>query len=540
MNDHPLIMMRKSIVLAIAIIVVLSSAFLYYGYIYQKPHNKLNGPGFELSILPSSMNQSSKFIGASVQLYMNNPPTIKKGLESYENVTPLFNGIVNSTGNLTSNLSYSFFQYVVNWYHFFSSTNNSGANAALTVQITYYYEIGNYTYVSYYTNIITINPAFYMNIFNLDKKEIGTLSEATYVIRMIMHPHIYSMKLYRASSVKSEGIGGPGGPPWYMWVLEKENTFSNYPIPLAWANNSLVNNNDEEIDLDVFLGSASMTTYFNPGGVSYQNGTYSYNTFNNSFYTTPYINGQYVAGSISYDAFPLKEGQPNAIMLYAIGSITIDVYKEYYYSAGGWQPTNNIKSITGISSLNITSNYIEMGHMALSRGSTWSLMEPHNLVRYLISSSYIKSGNYSISNNQSVQWGNIVDSLSSSSSNIWPEINSAFGVALSAIGVIAAVEGWSPGSGWAVLASDVLAFSGLASSIYGFVEGMITNVNDNVFLFGGSVTLQNLPSLGSPNGLQMNVITNDMPISIISNPSGGYVTGQFNIPVYDLLATSSF
>jgi len=157
-------MMRKSIVLAIAIIVILSSAFLYYGYIYQKPRNKLNGPGFELSVLPSHMNQSSKFIGASVQIYMNNPPTIKQGIESYENVTPLFNGIVNSTGNLTSNLSYSLFQYVENWYNFFSLTNNSGANAALTIQITYYYDMGNYTYFSYYTNIITINPALHENI----------------------------------------------------------------------------------------------------------------------------------------------------------------------------------------------------------------------------------------------------------------------------------------------------------------------------------------------------------------------------------------
>lgn len=209
-------------------------------------------------------------------------------------------------------------------------------------------------------------------------------------------------------------------------------------------------------------------------------------------------------------------------MLYVIGSITVDVYKEYYYSAGGWQPTNNIQSITGISSLNITSGYIEIGHMALARGSTWSLMEPHNLVKYLISSNYVKSGIYNISNNQSVEWG-----------------NSVIGIALSSIGIIAAADGWSPGSGWADLASDVLAISGMASSIYGFVEGMVTNVNDNAFLFGGSVTLQNLPSLGSPNGLQMNVITNNMPMSIISNPSGEYVTAQFNIPVFDLLATSS-
>jgi len=59
-----------------------------------------------------------------------------------------------------------------------------------------------------------------------------------------------------------------------MWVLEKEHTFSNYPIPLAWANDSLVNDNNEEMSLGVFLGAESMATYFHPGGVSYQNGTY--------------------------------------------------------------------------------------------------------------------------------------------------------------------------------------------------------------------------------------------------------------------------
>lgn len=532
--------MRKSIVLDIPIIVVLSSAFLYYGYKYQKPRHKLNGPGFELSVLPSHMNQSSRFIGASVQVYMNNPPTIKQGIESYENVTPLFNGIVNSTGNLTSNLSYSFFQYVENWYNFFSSTNKSGANAALTIQITYYYDMGKYTYVSYYTNIITINPAYYMKIFNLDNKQSGVVTGTNVLIRMEMHPEGNLMKLYRVSSVKPEGIGGPGGPPWYMWVLEKEHTLSNYPIPLAWTNDSLVNNNNEQIDLGVFLVGGIMATYFHPGGVSYQNGTYSYNTLNNSFYTTPYVDGMYAVGSTSYTAFPPKAGQPNAIMLYMNGSITVDVYKEYYYSAGGWQPTNNIQSITGISSLNITSGYIEMGNMALARGSTWSLMEPHNLVKYLISSNYVKSEIYNISDNQSVEWGSIVDSISTSSSNtsssnIWPGINSVISIGLSAIGIIAAADGWSPGSGWADLASDVLAISGMAPSIYGFVEGIVTNVNDNAFLFGESVTLQNLPILGSPNGLQMNVITNNMPMSIIGNP----VTAQYNISVFDLLATSS-
>jgi len=248
------------------------------------------------------MNQSSKFIGASVQIYMNNPPTIKQGIESYENVTPLFNGIVNSTGNLTSNLSYSLFQYVENWYNFFSLTNNSGANAALTIQITYYYDMGNYTYFSYYTNIITINPAYYMKIFNLDKKQSGAVTGTTVLIRMEMHPEGNSIKLYRVSSVKPEGIGGPGGPPWYMWVLEKEHTFSNYPIPLAWANDSLVNDNNEEMSLGVFLGAESMAIYLHPGGVSYQNGTYYYNTLNNSFYTTPYIDGQYVEGTTSYNA----------------------------------------------------------------------------------------------------------------------------------------------------------------------------------------------------------------------------------------------
>jgi len=227
----------------------------------------LNGPGFELSVLPSHTNQSSRFIGASVQIYMNNPPTIKQGVESYENVTPLFNGIANSTGNLTSNLSYSFFQYVQNWYNSFYLTNNSGANAAFTIQITYYYDIGNYTYVSYRTNIMTINPAYYMKIFNLDNKQSGVLTGTTGLIKMEIHPEGNSMKLYRILSIKPEEFGGLDGTPWYMWVLEKEHTFSDYPIPLAWANDSLVNDNNEEISLGVFLASALMVTYFHPGGV---------------------------------------------------------------------------------------------------------------------------------------------------------------------------------------------------------------------------------------------------------------------------------
>ena len=112
--------------------------------------------------------------------------------------------------------------------------------------------------------------------------------------------------------------------------------------------------------------------------------------------------------------------------------------------------------------------------MNITSGTTWSLMEPHNLAKYLFSSSYITAENYTLSNGGTADWSTIEDSMTSASSNLWPEINSLFGLALSVVGVIAAADGWAPGSRWADLASDVATYAGVASSVYGLLNTQVT------------------------------------------------------------------
>ncbi len=219
-------------------------------------------------------------------------------------------------------------------------------------------------------------------------------------------------------------------------------------------------------------------------------------------------------------------------MLYVVGTITLDQFREYVYTSGGYQPSNNYHYTTEITSLNVNSNNnFHMGYMNITSGTTWSLMEPHNLIKYLFSSSYISAKNYSMSNGGSADWSTIEDNMTSSSSTLWPEINSLFGLALSVMGVIAAATGWSPGSGWADFASDVVEYAGVASSVYGLLNSQVTAVNDSVWLFGGSVSLEN--PVGSPNSLVLNTIVNNVPMAI----NGG--SGQFNIAVYDLEAIST-
>lgn len=538
--------MKRTIVIAVAVIVVASLSFGIglYEHSSQQPIREL-GPALELSVAPASVGSnktSAEFLGASIQMYVNNPPTLRTGLQSYTNVASLFNGTTNSTGNLTTNLSYSFYALSENWTSYFMHTGNLGAMTSLIAEVSYFYN-ENSTIMAYYQSVvIPFDPAFYV-------PPTGNFQNVTHIygyyhlnnLTFQDHPSLTSKNGYIYKSYMPSlavvgtndiplGIGGGNGSN--VWVEIKQTTMSNETIPLAWANNSILSANNEEVDISAFLGAANQEALFHVGQVNDNSGSVSYSVLSNSSYTSAEVNGVWADGLITYNALPISENPPHAIMLYVVGSLTVDQFRLYYYTSGGYQPSNDYKYTTEISSLNVNSNnQFTMGYMNLSEGSTWSLMEPHNLMKYLISSSYISTENYSMSNGQSADWSSIEDSMTSSSSSEWPYINSLFGIAFSVIGVIAAVDGWAPGSGWANLASDVLAIAGLESSLYGVLNSQVTGVSDSVYLFAGSVSLEN--PVGSPNSLVLNAIVNNVPMSI----NGG--SGQFNIPVDDLVAVST-
>ncbi len=504
---------NKILAIVAVLIIVVSSVAIYSFISNNRSVVKELGPGLELSIKPSQVqilnNNTVQLINASVQLYMNNPPSVTQGVEAFTNTTPLFNGVVNSTGNISVNISASFLSLAENWTLYFMETNNTGASTSLTMQISYLYKNGSYYYVYFNTVIIPIDPAFFIS-------PVGSFQKVTtiegyhhlYNLSIKSHPPLNSLKGYRVQYIHQMGIAGGSGH--YMWVLKKQHTFSSYPIPLAWANNSILQNNTEEIDLSVTLISTNQASLIYPGQVTYQNGTYSWSILNGSSY-----NYNWVIGAVAYGALPVKEGAPTGVMLYVMGSTTIDVYQLYVNTAGGWQPTNNIQSITEIASINpVNSDKFEsqMGYMNLTRGSTWSLMEPENLVKYLFTSGSIKTAYYNMTNGETTQWDTRL-----------------FGLGFSTIAVIAAGTGWYPESGWTNLESDVVAITGMPSSIYVFVTGMLP--------FMGDIHVQQVIQ-GTPNSLELKVITINTPLSIINSRNLTNTTGEYNITVYDISAIS--
>jgi hypothetical protein len=537
---------NRTVVVVVAILVVasLSLGIGLYEHSSSQPSREL-GPGLVLSVAPtsSSLNETSvQFLYASVQIYVNPSPTVSTGLQSYANITPLFNGTTNSTGDLISNLSYGFYSIADNWTSYFMHTGNLGAMTSFVAEVSYYYTENSTTVISYQSVVVSFDPAFYVlptgNFLNVTKiYGYHHLSNLTFQD----HPSLSSMKGYvYISPTTSPAIVGTndlplgigGGNHSNFWSLIKSTSISNETIPLAWANNSILSNNNELIDLSIFLGSTTQETFFHPGQVNDNSSSVSYSVLSNSSYTSPYVNGIWADRIIGFNALPLSENPPHAIMIYAVGSVTLDQFRLYVYTAGGYQPSNDYNYMSEISSLNVQSNnQFKMGSMNLTQGSTWSLMEPHNLQRYLISSSYIGTSNYSMYNGENSSWSSIEDTMTSSASNVWPYINSLFGMALSFIGVIAAADGWSPVSGWANLASDVLAIAGLESSLYGVLTSQVTSANNSEFLFAGSVSLEN--PVGSSNSLVLNALVNNVPMSI----NGG--NGQFNIAVYDLEAVAT-
>ena len=538
--------MKRAIAVIVAIIVVasLSLGISLYERSSQQPKNEL-GPGLVLSIAPASTGPNAtpaEFLYASVQIFVNPPPSVATGLHSYVNVAPLFNGSTNSTGDLVTNLSYGFYSLADNWTSYFMHSGNLGAMTSYIAQVSYYYSENSTTMISYQSVVVPFDPAFYVlptgNFLNVTKiYGYHHLSNLTFQD----HPYLSSMTGYvYTSTTKSPavvgtndlplGIGGGNGSN--FWSLIKSTPISNETIPLAWANNSILSSNNEEIDLSIYLGSTTQEAFFHPGQVNDNSSSVSYSVLSNSSYTSPDVNGIWADRIIGFNALPLSENPPHAIMIYVVGSITLDQFRLYVYTAEDYQPSNDYNYMSEISSLNVQSdNQFKMGSMNLTQGSMWSLMEPHNLQRYLISSSYISASNYSMNNGENLSWSSIEDTMTSSASNVWPYINSLFGMALSFIGVIAAADGWSPGSGWANLASDVLAIAGLESSLYGVLTSQVTSANNSEFLFAGSVSLEN--PVGSSSSLVLNALVNNVPMSI----NGG--NGQFNIAVYDLEAVAS-
>jgi hypothetical protein len=537
--------MNRAIAVAVAILVVLSMSFgivLYERSTQRQP--KELGPELVLSVAPAPSTPngiSERFLYASVQIYVNPPPTVITSLKSYTNVTPVFNGTTNSTGDLISNLFYNFYSIAQNWTTYFMHTGNLGAETSVMAEVSFFYNENNTTMVYYQTLVVPFDPAFFIsptgNFLNVTEiygyHHLSNLSIQDHPSLSSMKGYPYNSSIQSPSIVNTNdlplGIGGGNGSN--FWSLIKSTALSNETIPLAWANNSILSSNNEEVTTSVFLGSTNQEAVFHPGQANDNSGSVSYSVLSNSSYTSPKVNGQWADGIIAYSALPLNENPPHAVMLYVRGSITLDQFRLYVYTAGGYQPSNDYNYMSEISSLNLkTNNQFQMGYMNLTKGSTWSLMEPHNLMEYLISSTYISTHNYTMSNGANASWSSIEDTMTSSASSVWPYINSLFGMALSFIGVIAAADGWAPTSGWDNLASDILAIAGLESSLYGVLMSQVTTTNNSEYLFAGSVSLEN--PVGSPNSLVLNAIVNNVPMSI----NGG--SGQFNIAVYDLEAVA--
>ncbi len=282
--------MNRAIAVAVAILVVLSMSFgivLYERSAQRQP--KELGPELVLSVAPapSSPNGTSeRFLYASVQIYVNPPPTVGTSVKSYTNVTPVFNGTTNSTGDLISNLSYDFYSIAQNWTSYFMHTGNLGAETSVMAEVSYFYSENNTTMVYYQTLVVPFDPAFFITptgnflnvtgIYGYHHLSNLTLQDNPPLSSMKGYP--YNSSIQSPSIVNTNdlplGIGGGNGSD--FWSLIKSTALSNETIPLAWANNSILSSNNEEIVLSVFLGASNQKALFHVGQISSISGAVSY------------------------------------------------------------------------------------------------------------------------------------------------------------------------------------------------------------------------------------------------------------------------
>ena len=514
---------RKPFAVIVSLVIIIAAIGVTYAYLKDRQNNQAQTtPSItvNISIYPDATPLQLEY--AFGQVWSSNPPGpgIMSMVESSNN-TPLFQFATNSTGKITVDAPSAFLAIAKAWSNYFLTDNQSGARTSLEILVTYVFAHNSTSNLEiFYSNVFQYNPAsisrsssLYVHFSPNLSKQPRSFSNGTLNLTNSQLKAYYSQ----------DPVNGE-----VRWVLTRSTEFSNAEIPVAFAN--LTGGNDQLVT-DFSVGSTASFNGFTDACAYNTSNSYSFYMSTNTPYSIP-------SGAFTNRQMPIYPPQQikssSSGYIYLNGTMTVNRYQEQIYQCfcstygetSMWVNKSNFETIIGINSLEISNGIIESGftHDAYNPYSPYTSQQAISSLKW--DNALVSKYSTTIQPNASVQWGNILSSMTGNANNVEGTINGIVDLGLSVIGVITAVEaadGWSPGSGWEKIAATTLAVSGLVSSIIGLVVSGSVNVSSSTGVMAGSY---------SNNYQYGNNPADSMGITIYAiNSSINYNGGSYTFPI---------
>ena len=157
------------------------------------------------------------------------------------------------------------------------------------------------------------------------------------------------------------------------------------------------------------------------------------------------------------------------------------------------------ETVIFISSINVRNGAFSTGLSYDGWDAYSPYTSPHALAAFNWTSVLVNEAQYNISVQNQVSWSAIYDKISGDYNDINGTINGIVGLVISYLSIIvgvAAADGWSPASGWADIASDILSVTGLTSAVIVLMLNGVVTAKSSVVVFGGITRTQVKPVTG--------------------------------------------
>ncbi|MGC8563133.1 MAG: hypothetical protein ACP5NO_08105 [Thermoplasmata archaeon] len=506
-----------AIIIVSAIVIVGGISLSLYYTSHNTTNKEIKGV---ISIYPDKAPAS--LIGANVQIWDLAPPdgsSVMSTQTSY-NVSPIAETETNSTGNASIVFPSEFESVVSGWAKYFLSLGRQG-ETSLELQITYLF-----TYNATKDRIVLYSDAFPYD----PNLVLNTLS-----IIITDHPSLGDQPTFIVNSTNSSSSSPgtvpppklPGNTYEWEWVLEEQTVFNNAEVPVSWVNDS---NGNAQLTDSLSIGSFNGQTSFNGADGYHVNDTYSWYIQNNGSWS---IDNVFNSTGVTTEP-PSANKTASAAYIYLVGNVTVDKYREEEIVNGVPSWLNNYEAMMFISSLNVHDGAFQMGHVYDGWSPSSPYTSPQAISQLGWTGALVNEAQYNITPQSQVSWSTVYDQVSGNYNNIDGTINGIIGLGISYLSMVvaaAAADGWAPGSGWADIASDILAETGLVSSVIGLVLGGAVTASSNVVVFGGYY--QNAGEYGNPDdGNTIHLTDYSMNTTVAFNGV------PYNFPVMDGLGTA--
>lgn len=529
---------RAILSVIVAALVVSAGVFVGYTLLHRsRKTGSSSAQGLPVTgnILPDPV--SLVFEGAYLEMWASYAPSQSGSLQviTEHNVSPILSTTVNSTGNVSALLPLTFLTIAQGWANYFSVGGQNGSETSFSVQVTYDYQINSSAMKVYsFSDFIPYNPQNVNASYKLNLSLHPNLAERPYLISVNGTPYSETqtgtlVPMLVNDSNAASTVANPSRicPPsgcgqcdQYVWYAWNGTSYNNADLPILWANNTGTAGNS------ILLPSVTIGVNYAKTGFNAGEGYHSSTTLSSNYISTgqSYTAANGTTGGNDGDVYsPLTNSTASFAYIWIEGNFTVTNYREAIYNTCNGQKTwlNNYETVPHVDSLEVQNHTFVMGMNYTGYNASNPYTNPQALAQLGLGSSMVTGYSSNLNVSQEAQWNEIYNTVTGNYSNIQGEINGFIGLGLAMISLVvtvAAASGWSPGSGWALIPSLILAITGLTAAALALIINGVVDASSTVFLYSGHYKNDGLPgSPGSGNSISLGVYAVNASISYNGN-----------------------